>query len=176
MVGLVNAVRVQFQGATWQRCQTRLSANVSDATPKALHEEVHRRMRAIFEAPDAETARVLLARFSDDYQHSAPAAVATLERSFDDATAVLALPDPSRRRLRTTNAVERLNEEMRQRERVIRIFPNRESVVRLLGALLMEQDEAWTTGKRYFDMTAYWQWRRAPADSAEQEAAFQHTA
>ena len=89
--GLVNAVRLQFQGATWQRCQTHLSANVSDATPKALQEEVHRRVRAIFEAPDVQTARVLLEKFSADYQHSAPAAVATLERGFDDATAVLAL-------------------------------------------------------------------------------------
>ena len=121
-------MRLQFQGATWQRCQTHLSANVSDATPKALQEEVHRRVRAIFEAPDVETARVLLAKFSADYQHSAPAAVATLERGFDDATAVLALPEPYRHRLRTTNAVERLNEEVRRRERVIRIFPNRESV------------------------------------------------
>jgi putative transposase len=58
-------------------------------------------------------------------------------------------------------AIERLNEEIRRRERVIRIFPNRESALRLLGALLMEQDEAWTTGKRYFDMGAYWQWRQA---------------
>src|SRR5579859_2826155 len=62
-------------------------------------------------------------------------------------------------RVGTTNGVERLNEEIRRRERVIRIFPNRESVLRLVGALLMEQDEVWTTGKRYFDMTAYWQWR-----------------
>jgi putative transposase len=170
--GLVNAVRLQFQGATWQRCQTHLSANVSDATPKALHEEVHRRVRAIFEAPDSETARVLLAKFSADYQQRAPAAVATLERGFDDATAILALPAPYRQRLRTTNAVERLNEEVRRRERVIRIFPNRESVIRLLGALLMEQDEAWTTGKRYFDMTVFWQWR---SNSAEQEE-LQHTA
>jgi transposase-like protein len=159
--GLVNAVRLQFQGASWQRCQTHLSANVSDACPKALHEEVHRRVRAIFEAPDAETARVLLARFSADFAQQAPAAVATLERGFDDATAILALPELYRQRLRTTNAVERLNEEVRRRERVIRIFPNRDAVVRLLGALLMEQDEAWTTGKRYFDMTAYWQWRVA---------------
>jgi transposase-like protein len=157
--GLVNAVRIQFQGATWQRCQTHLSANVSDATPKPLQEEVHRRVRAIFEAPDAETARVLLAKVCADYRHSAPAAVATLERGFEDATAVLALPEPYRKRLRTTNTVERLNEEIRRRERVIRIFPNRESALRLLGALLMEQDEAWTTGHRYFDMTVYWQWR-----------------
>jgi putative transposase len=167
--GLVNAVRLHFQGATWQRCQTHLSANISDATPKALQETLHRRVRAIFEAPDVETARVLLARVSADFAQHAPAAVATLERGFDDATAVLALPEPYRRRLRTTNAVERLNEEVRRREWVIRIFPNRESVIRLLGALLMEQDEAWTTGKRYFDMTTYHQWRPAPATSAEQE-------
>jgi transposase-like protein len=153
--GVVNAVRVQFQGATWQRCQTHLSTNVADATPKALQETVHRRVRAIFEA------------FCAEYQHSAPAAVATLERGFDDATAVLALPEPYRKLLRTTNAVERLNGEIRRRERVIRIFPTRESAIRLLGALLMEQDEAWTTGKRYLDMAAYRHWRRAPANSAE---------
>ena len=174
--GLVNAVRLQFQGATWQRCQTHLSATSSDATPKALQEAVHRRVRAIFAAADTETARLLLAAFCTEFQHTAPTAVATLERGFDDATAILALPEPYRQRLRTTNAVERLNEEIRRRERVIRIFPNRDSVVRLLGALLMEQDEAWTTGKRYFDMTAYWQWRQAPPTSAEQEATFQHTA
>jgi transposase-like protein len=157
--GLVNAVQVQFQGATWQRCQTHLSANIADATPKALQAEVHLRLRPIFTAPDAPTARILLASFVADYQAKAPAAVATLERGFDDATAVLALPALYRVRLRTTNGVERLNEEIRRRERVIRIFPNRASVVRLVGALLMEQDEVWTTGKRYFDMTAYWQWR-----------------
>jgi putative transposase len=170
--GLVNAVRLPFQGATWQRCQTPLSANVSDATPKALQEEVHRRVRAIFAATDSETARILLEKFSADYVQRAPAAVATLERGFDAATAVLALPASYRQRLRTTNAVERLNEEVRRRERVIRIFPNRESVIRLLGALLMEQDESWTTGKHSFDMTAYWRWR---SNSAEQEE-LQHTA
>jgi putative transposase len=160
--GLVNAVQLQFQGATWasgQRCQTHLSANIADATPKALQDEVHARVRPIFDAPDETTARTLLAAFVADYQTAAPAAVATLERGFDDATAVLALPAPYRKRLRTTNGVERLNEEIRRRERVLRIFPNRDSVLRLVGALLLEQDEVWTTGKRYFDMTAYWQWQ-----------------
>ena len=164
--GLVKAVQVQFQGASWQRCQTHLSANIADATPKALQEEVHARVRPIFDAPDEATARTLLASFVADYQSKAPAAVATLERGFDDATAVLALPAPYRKRLRTTNGVERLNEEIRRRERVIRIFPNRESVVRLVGALLMEQDEVWITGKRYFDMTAYWLWRASHPQQA----------
>lgn len=170
--GLVKAVRVQFQGATWQRCQTHLSANVADATPKALQEEVQARLHAIFDAPDPQTARTLLAKFADDFAQTAPGAVATLERGFDDATAVLALPLHYRRRLRTTNGVERLNEEIRRREHVIRIFPSRESAIRLLGALLVEQDEAWTTGHRYFDMTAYWHWRITP----EQEAPLPHTA
>jgi transposase-like protein len=170
--GLVNAVRVQFQGASWQRCQTHLSANVADATPKAVHEEVQSRLHAIFDAPDPQTARTLLARFAADFEQTAPAAVATLERGFDDATAVFALPLHYRRRLRTTNSVERLNEEIRRRERVIRIFPSRDSALRLLGALLMEQDEAWTTGHRYFDMTSYWQSRT----SQEQEATLPHTA
>lgn len=101
--------------------------------------------------------RTFLAAFIADFQQTASGAVKTLERGFDDATAVLALPTPYRTRLRTTNLVERTNEEIRRRERVIRIFPNRESMIRL-GALLMEQDEVWTTGKRYFDMTTYWQW------------------
>ena len=173
--GLVHAIQVQFQGATWQRCQTHLSANVADATPKALQEEVHGRLHAIFDAPDPATAQTLLARFVADFEQTAPAAVATLERGFEDATAILALPLHYRRRLRTTNGVERLNEEIRRRERVIRIFPNRESVVRLVGALLREQDEAWTTGHRYFDMTAYWQWR-ASQYAQEQEASLPHTA
>ncbi len=129
-----------------------------------VQEDLHARVRAIFEAPDPETARTLLGKVVADYEHQAPTAIATLERGFDDATAVLALPYPYRKRLRTTTGQERLNEEVRRRERVIRIFPNRESTMRLLGALLMEQDEQWSTGKRYVDMTAYWQWRTAPSD------------
>ena len=169
--GLVKAVRVQFQGATWQRCQTHLARNVLDAAPKALHDELHARVRAIFEAPDLETARTLLEKVVSEYAARAPAAVATLERGFDDATAILALPAAYHKRLRTNNGLERLNEEIRRRERVIRIFPNRESVIRLLGALLSELDEQWTTGHRYVEMAAYWQWRTtqdAPREEAKQ--------
>jgi transposase-like protein len=174
--GLVNAVQVQFQGASWQRCQMHLSANVSSAAPKAVREELHGRVRPIFEAPDLETARTLLAKVVADFEPQAPTAVATLERGFDDALAVLALPLPYRQRLRTINGQERLNEEIRRRERVIRIFPNRDSVMRLLGALLMEQDEQWSTGKRYFDMTTYWQWRAAQSPPDVQEGGLSQTA
>jgi putative transposase len=75
--------------------------------------------------------------------------------------AVLSLPEKYRKRLRTTNSLERLNEEVRRRERVIRIFPNRASVLRLLGALLMEVDEKWASGRKYLDMTEYLEWRKS---------------
>lgn len=93
------------------------------------------------------------------YEEKAPKAMRILEAGFDDVTAVLSLPEKYRKRLRTTNSVERLNEEVRRRERVIRIFPNRESVLRLIGALLMEQDEKWASGKKYLDMSEYLEWR-----------------
>lgn len=104
---------------------------------------------------------MLLAQVVADYERVAATAIATLERGFDDATAVLALPQPYRKRQRTVNGEGRLNEEVRRRERVIRIFPNRPSSIRLLGALLMEQDKQWSTGKRYFDRSAYGRWHGA---------------
>ncbi len=157
--GLVKALQTEFQGCAWQRCQTHFMRNLLDATPKALQEDVYKRVRAILDAPDVKTARILKNEFVEEYIEHAPKAVQVLEDGFDDVTAVLVLPDRYRRRLRTTNGVERLNEEIRRRERVIRIFPNRESAIRLLGALLMEIDEAWNTGHRYLNMQDYWDWR-----------------
>jgi transposase-like protein len=90
-----------------------LGANISSAAPKAVQEELHARVRAIFEAPDLETARTLLAKVVAEYERVAPTAIAILERGFDDATAVLALPTTNRKRLRTGNGQERLNEEVR---------------------------------------------------------------
>jgi putative transposase len=171
--GLVAAVQRQFQGCTWQRCQTHLAGDVLEAAPKSVRQELHEHLRSLFEAPDLPTARVLLQQLLQTYSGRAPRAMATWETGFADATAVLALPEPYRRRLRTSNGMERLNEEVRRRERVIRIFPNRESAIRLLGAVLMERHEQWTTGHRYFEMSAYWHWRHsqaaAPTDSVAQQ-------
>jgi transposase-like protein len=161
--GLVKAVHHHFQGASWQRCQTHLTRNLSDACPPAVWPELHPRLRLLFTAPDLPTARGLLMELLRDFTSRAPKAMILLEAAFDDAVAVLALPAAYRQRLRTTNSQERLNEEVRRRERVIRIFPNGESAVRLLGAVLLEFDEGWSTGHRYFDMTAYWAWRASLA-------------
>lgn len=162
--GLVNAVRTHFQGASWQRCQTHFIRNLLDACPKAVKEEFHGRLRLVFDAPDLDTARHLKDDLVRDFTDRAPKAVERLEEGFDDAVAVMALPAKYRKRLRTTNGVERLNQEIRRRERVIRIFPNEESAQRLIGAVLMEIDEAWTTGHRYLDMAEYWEWLRSAVD------------
>lgn len=158
--GLVRAVLNHFQGVTWQRCQTHFMRNILDVTPKALQEELYPRVRAILDAPDMDTARLLLEQVLESYESKATKAMRILEAGFEDATAVLMLPERYRKRLRTTNGMERLNEEIRRRERVIRIFPNRESVVRLIGALLMEIDEKWASGKKYLDMSEYLAWQQ----------------
>ena len=137
--------------------------NIIDATPKALQKDVAAQLRTLFlfTATDPQAARLLLRTTLETFSERAPAAMLILEGGVDDATAVLALPTPYRARLRTTNAQQRLNEELRRRERLIRIFPSRTSVLRLLGALLMELEEQWTTGHRYLAMETYWQWKLA---------------
>lgn len=158
--GLVKAIQTHFQGASWQRCQTHFMRNIVDATPKALATEVRDRVRAILQAPDAATARTLLETTLRDYAERAPKAMACLEAGIDDALAIMALPSYYRKRLRTTNSVERLNEEIRRRERVIRIFPNVASLERLIGALLMEMDEEELGSRKYFEMGEYESWKK----------------
>ncbi|MGI6706638.1 MAG: IS256 family transposase [Clostridia bacterium] len=154
--GLVNAVRKHFQEASWQRCQTHFSRNMLDHAPKALQPEIKEDLGRLYESVDLESARKVRDQIIAKYEAKAPKATDLLDEAFDDITAVLSLPLRYRKRLRTTNGVERLNEEIRRRERVIRIFPNEASVIRLMGALLMEQDEKWQTGRRYFDMELYY--------------------
>ena len=167
--GLIKAIRQYFQGATWQRCQTHFMRNILDKTPKALQKEIHAKVRAILDAPDTKTARMLLNQVLDEYRPKATKAMDVLEEGFEDAIAVLELPERYRKKLRTTNCLERLNEEIRRRERIIRIFPNRESAVRLIGALLMEQDEKWASGKKYLDMDEYFEWQKEAAKKSKEK-------
>ncbi|MDG0791207.1 IS256 family transposase [Cohnella ginsengisoli] len=160
--GLVQAIKHHFQGATWQRCQTHFTRNILDVTPKALQSEIKAALRSIFEAQNLESARRLLEETQEMYQEKAPKAMETLERGFDDAAAVLAYPEEYRVRIRTSNGMERVNREIRRRESVIQIFPNRESVIRLIGAVLMELEELWSN-KRFMDMTRYHAWQKERA-------------
>ena len=115
--------------------------------------------KRIFQAPDLEEARRQLAAFVArfEFEKVAPKAALCLEEGFEDAVSVMVLPEKYRKRLRTTNMQERLNEKIRRRERVIRIFPGAESAHRLLGALLVEQHETWT-GPCDLNMDEFHEW------------------
>ena len=165
--GLVKAAQRHFQGVTWQRCQAHFTRNIAAAAPQALHAEIAEQVRPILTAPDLATARVLLNACLERFEERAPQAMQILEDGFDAATAVLVLPSHYRQRLRTTNSQERLNQELRRRERVVRIFPNRAAALRLLGAVLLEQHEQWSTGRKYLEMDEYHEWVPARAAAAK---------
>jgi transposase-like protein len=174
--GLVKALRRQFQGAAWQRCQTHLMRNVLGQTPRHLKAEMTAWLRRIFRSESQAEARQAFGELARELEGKAENALQTLETGLEDAIAVLALPAKYRRRLRTTNMVERLIEEIRRRERVIRIFPNSASAKRLIGALLQEQHEEWLTGRKYFDMTEYVEWQQPRRASSGDAASIQHVA
>ena len=155
--GLVEAARKHFQGATWQRCQVHLMRNILGSCSVRYRKEVAEKVKLVLQAPDMEEARRRLNDFVECFNKKAPKAVACLEEAFEDALAVMTLPEKYRKRLRTTNMQERLNEEVRRRERVIRIFPNDESAWRLIGALLAEQNEQWQS-RRYLNMDEFNDW------------------
>src|SRR6056297_705749 len=157
--GLVAAVKKNFHNASWQRCQTHFSRNVLDKTPKKLQPEIKQALREIYTASKIEIARSLRDEMLENYSKTAPKAMDVLEQGFDDVMAVMNLPIKYRKRLRTSNSIERLNQEIRRRERVIRIFPNEASLLRLIGALLMEVDERWSSGKKYLLMEEYYQFQ-----------------
>ena len=122
--GLVEAARKHFQGATWQRCQVHLMRNILGFCSPRHRKDVAEKAKLVLQAPDMTDARRRLNEFVEQFEKSAPKAVACLEEAFEDAMAVMALPDKYRKRLRTTNMQERLNGEVKRRTNVIRIFPN----------------------------------------------------
>jgi len=158
--GITKAVDKHFQGATWQRCQVHLMRNLLGHSPTKVRGEVAAAAKLVFQAADMKEARRRLTEFVEQFEKNAPKAVACMEEGFEDAMAVMALPEKYRKKLRTTNMQERLNEEVRRRERVIRIFPNDESALRLIGALLAEQNESWQT-RKYLDMDEFKEWADA---------------
>lgn len=164
--GLKQALAKHFQGASWQRCQVHLMRNLIAHAPVRMRTEVAQAAKRVLQAPDRAEAQRRLDEFSGAFAKSAPKAVACLEDGFDDAMAVMALPEKYRRRLKTTNMQERLNEEIRRRERVIRIFPNDLAALRMIGALLAEHNEVWQE-RKYLDMDEFAEWAASRAVSAE---------
>jgi len=161
--GLKQALHAAFPGLIWQRCQAHFRRNVIDQTPPPLRDRMHDRLDSILTASAPAPAREALHATMEALGGDGDAALDVLETGFDDATAVLTLPPKYRRRLRTTNMVERLIEEIRRRERVVRIFPTMDAARRLIGARCAEQHEEWSTGRRYLTMDAFFAWEHSQA-------------
>ena len=151
--GLKAAVSRHFQGASHQRCQVHYMRNLLGMVGHAKRKELGADLRAIFAAPAREQALHIASSAAEKWREEGHEKVAAhIEEHVEECLTCLAFPESHRRRIRTTNGLERLNQEIKRRTRVVRIFPNRESCLRLVTALAMEQSEEWITGRRYLDM------------------------
>jgi len=148
--GLGAARRAVLGSVPWQRCQFHLQQNAGAYVPRqAMRAEVAADIRAMFNAPDRKTAEQFLQAAIQKYAVSAPRLSAWLEENLAEGFTVFAFPLEHRRIIRTTNSLERINKEIRRRTRVVGIFPNEASCLRLVSALLMETSEEWQIGKHY---------------------------
>lgn len=151
--GIKAALKSTFNGVPRQRCHVHLQRNASAYVPKReMREEVARDIRSIFNAPDRLEAERLLGKAVDKYSEKAAKLSAWMEENLTEGFTVFTLPYHQRRRLRTTNMVERLNREIKRRTKVASLFPNEDSLLRLVSAILMETSEEWETGKVYLNM------------------------
>jgi putative transposase len=151
--GLKAAREARFAGVAWQRCQFHLQQNAGQYVPKqAMKSEVAAELRAIFDAPDRAEAERRLQLAVKKYQTSAPKLARWLEENVPEGLTVFTLPAAQRRRLRTSNLLERVNKEIKRRTRVATLFPNEAALLRLVSAILTEISEEWETEKVYLSM------------------------
>jgi len=167
--GIKAAVGRYFQGATWQRCQFHFLRNVLPLATRVQRKVLHSDLRSIFDSPDTETAWRRINEVLSNWKDLKPEVAEKIEEEIEETTAVLDFPPAHRKRIRTTNALERLNQEIRRRTRVARIFPNDASCLRLIASLAIEQSEEWETGRQYLDVSLLEEWsfegnRQWPSD------------
>jgi transposase-like protein len=148
--GLVKAIREQLLGSGWQRCRVHFSRNAQDLVPRSARSMIASAVRAVFEQPDETAAHDQLGHIAEGLQAKFPAVARLLLDAEPDILAHFAFPETHRRQIRSTNPLERLNKEIKRRTAVVGIFPNRASVIRLVGMILAEQDDEWQDGRRYF--------------------------
>jgi transposase-like protein len=148
--GLVAAVQATFLGSAWQRCRVHATRNALGLVMKGAQGMVASAIRSIFEQPDEASARAQLRRVADGLRPRFAKVAELLEGAEDDLLAHFTFPAAHRRQIRSTNPQERLNKEIRRRTDVVGIFPNRRSLLRLVGMLLAEQDDEWAVGRNYF--------------------------
>jgi transposase-like protein len=149
--GMVKAIGRHFQGAVWQRCQVHFVRNALSLCGVQQRPLVLRLMKTITESATREAAKAALAAAIVEFEKKAPKVARLLEEHGEEILGVYALPEAHRKRMRTTNMLERQNQELKRRTRVVRIFPNEQSCLRLVSALLIETSQEWM-GRVYLRM------------------------
>ena len=165
--GLKSAIERHFRGASHQRCQFHYAKNLLGLVSFEKRKELGAGLRAVFSAPTRELALRAAEELADRWRGSHPKVAEHLEEHIEECLACLAFPESHRRRIRTTNGLERFNQEIKRRSRVVRIFPNREACSRLITALAVETSEEWLTGRRYLDIEELRQERSRERAGAE---------
>lgn len=149
--GLRKAMQSVLNGTTWQRCYVHFLRDVSSHLPKAAQGFALAALRNVFQQTTLEHAHEAMTKAIELLERRYPAVAELVREAESDVLAYFSFPEPHRRQIRSTNPLERLNKELRRRTRVVGIFPNDASVLRLVGMLLVEQHEEWTAGdRRYF--------------------------
>ena len=152
--GLKRAIAEVFVGAAWQRCRVHFMRNLLARVPKKAQAMVAAAVRPIFQQADRTAAQRQLREVCTALGGQFPHAVALLEEAEEEIFTFYDFPAEHRRQIYSTNPLERLNKELKRRSAVVGIFPNRAAVIRLLGALLMEQNDEWLVGRHYFSETS----------------------
>ena len=152
--GLVAALGAALPGASWQRCRTHYAANLMAVTPKASWGWVKALLHSVYDQPDAASVHAQFDRIVDALADKLPTVAEHLETARDDILAFTAYPKEMWRQIWSNNPQERLNREIRRRTDVVGIFPNRDALIRLVGAVLAEQHDEWAEGRRYLGLDA----------------------
>jgi transposase-like protein len=147
--GLKAALAKKLPGTSWQRCRAHFMRNVLTKVPKAAQDLVATLIRSVFAQPAADEVWAQLARVVEQLRSRFPKAAEALEDAAEDILAFSAFPKATWRQIWSNNPQERLNREIRRRTDVVGIFPNREAIIRLVGAVLAEQTDEWAVGRRY---------------------------
>jgi putative transposase len=150
--GLVTAIGATIPGAAWQRCRTHYAANLMSITPKSSWPWVRTLLHSVYDQPDTDAVHAQFDRVIDALATKLPKVADHLEAARGDVLAFTAFPKQIWRQIWSNNPQERLNREIRRRTDVVGIFPDRNSVIRLIGAVLAEQHDEWTEGRRYLGL------------------------
>jgi putative transposase len=149
--GLKQAISTVLSGSTWQRCRVHFMRNLLATVPQGVREAIAAIVRTIFAQPDHTSAMTQLRKVADGLRTRFPRAATVLEEAAEDILAYRHLPVEHQRQLHSTNPLERLNKEIKRRSNVVGIVPNPAALLRLVGAILIEQDDEWAVAeRRYF--------------------------